>query len=163
MSKSTFPPMLFVCAVTGFVSLAHAEGGCPPGQYPQQGRGWRSCTPPVYEEVAPAPGRWISRWGAVATHEPKQVIGVATAQLTKKAAKRLALADCEFKSGEPCKVELTYKNACAAFAASDTGYTVVSRPDLLGAQIGALAQCILRKISNCEVVYSACSNADFVP
>lgn len=159
------PLFLVTCLFAMFAapSLVRAEGGCPPGQYPQQGRGWRSCTPAYEEEPAPDPGRWISRWGAIATYEAKNVIGVATAQLSKKSAKNLALAECELRSGAACKVELTYKNSCAAFAAGDNGHSVVSRSDLAGAEIGAVATCVLKKHGNCELVYSACSAPDFVP
>src|ERR1700754_2591147 len=113
------------------LSPAHAEGGCPPGQYPRQGQGWQTCVPipganTNAAQPAPNPGHWETRWGALASYEPSGILGAANGLQTKEQAERAAMADCKEKGGVNCKMEASYHNACAALAGSESGYVATS-------------------------------------
>lgn len=158
---------ILVCVVGLFVSLAaRAEGGCPPGQYPQQGQGWQTCVPiPGAEQnAAPAasPGYWTESWGALATYVPKGIIGVSTGLGSRQEAEQAALLDCKAKAGATCKLEAYYQNACVALAGSDTGYAVSSEPDASTAKSKALNTCTKAGYSNCQIFYASCSKSTFV-
>lgn len=166
MSRTLF---MLVFAITGLVVhvRAHAEGGCPPGQYPQQGQGWQTCVPiPGADQGTTQPttnpGRWQVSWGALATYEPGGVLGEATGLGSKSEAERAALSDCKAKGGTSCKLEVSYQNACAALAGSATGYVVVSDPDLPAAESDALSTCSRAGYPNCHISYTACSKAKVV-
>lgn len=104
-------------AMTGLLwnGLAHAEGNCPPGQYPVGGQGWQGCNPiPGYGNQRQAPQQpapqWESRWGAVAIDSPKAVMGVAVDKRSKREASRAAVSDCERQGGANCEIEAAYDN-----------------------------------------------------
>ena len=154
-------------AVAQLWSAAYAEGGCPPGQYPQQGQGWQTCVPiPGSDQgrTQPAvnPGHWRASWGALATFEPGGVLGEATGLGSKSEAERAAINDCKAKGGTVCKLEVSYQNACAALAGSATGYVVVSDADLPVAESDALSTCSKAGYPNCHISYTACSKATLV-
>jgi hypothetical protein len=161
--------LMLMIAVVGVAlnDYAHAEGGCPPGQYPRQGQGWQTCIPiPGADQgnvqPTPSPGHWEASWGALATFEPGGVLGEATGLRSKPEAESAALSDCKAKGGTGCKLEVSYQNACAALAGSATGYVVVSDPELPAAESDALATCSKAGYPNCHISYTACSKAKFV-
>lgn len=137
---------LFIFFLTSLISLnAFAEGGCPPGQYPQQGQGWQTCVPipGAGQSNAPSvvPGYWTDSWGALATYEPLGVIGVAAGLGNKEDAEQEALADCKRQGGKSCRVDATYENSCVALAGSHTGYSIGGDADLDVAKKKALEKC----------------------
>lgn len=143
--------------------LAHSEGGCPPGEYPQQGNGWQTCVPipganqenqPIQQQMPP------ESWGALATYVPKGIIGTSKGLSSKNAATRMALDDCQMKAGHTCKLEAYYQNACVALAGSDTGYAVNSKPALNLAESNALSTCRGAGYKNCIIFFSDCSKSD---
>ncbi|WP_397458774.1 DUF4189 domain-containing protein [Pseudomonas asplenii] len=158
--------LIFVAAAIVPVIAVRAEGGCPPGEYPQEGNGWKACVPiPGAEQnYAPAvnPGHWTDSWGALATYEPKGIIGVAAGLGTSRDAEQAALLDCKSKAGVTCKLEIHYQNSCVALAGSDTGYAVSSDPDTRVAQKNALNTCVKSGYPNCRVFYTSCSRSTFV-
>jgi transposase len=163
-----FAALMFLgfCAI--YFSPAHAEGGCPPGQYPRQGQGWHTCVPiPGADQgntqAVQNAGHWETRWGAVATFEPTGVLGAVTGLRTKEEAQEAAMNDCRAKGGTSCKLEVAYQNGCAALAGSDSGYVVTSDADTSKAESSALATCSKAGNANCHVFYSACSNAVLIP
>lgn len=140
--------LIFAFASVGLAvnSHAHAEGGCPYGQYPRQGQGWQTCVPIPGADQGNArptqnPGHWEASWGALATFEPGGVLGEATWLRSRSEAESAALNDCKTKGGTACKLEVSYQDACAALAGSATGYVVVSDPELPAAESDALATC----------------------
>ena len=158
---------LLVCLCGIFVSFAaSAEGGCPPGQYPQQGQGWQTCVPIPGAEQNSTPaadaGYWTESWGALATYVPKGIIGVATGLGSRRDAEQVALSDCKEKAGATCKLEAYYQNACVALAGSDTGYAVSSDPDADAAKKNALNTCNKAAYPNCQIFYASCSRSTFV-
>jgi transposase len=160
---------LILLAVGAFtLPTVHAEGGCPPGQYPQQGQGWQTCVPiPGADQgntqAAQNQGHWETRWGAVATFEPTGVLGGVTGLRTKGEAEQAAMTDCRAKGGTSCKLEVAYQNGCAALAGSDSGYVVTSDADTAKAESAALATCNRAGNANCRIFYSACSKAVLIP
>lgn len=156
----------FLMITTLSTSAARAEGGCPPGEYPQEGNGWRTCVPiPGAEQNSTATatsGYWTESWGALATYVPKGVVGVATGLGRRRDAEQAALLDCKEKAGATCKLEAYYQNACVALAGSDTGYAINSNADSDVAKKNALETCSKAGYPNCHIFYSSCSKSTFV-
>ena len=150
--------------MAGFLwnGLAHAEGNCPPGQYPVGGQGWQGCNPiPGYGNQQqgpqqPAP-QWEGRWGAVATDGPKGAMGVATDRRSERDASQAAMQDCQSKGGVNCQVDAAYDNQCAAVVVGDGGYNVSSRRTADQAVAVGMKTCRDAGRANCHVHYSACS------
>jgi hypothetical protein len=101
---------------------------------------------------------WADRWGAIASDKDTASIGVSENQTSKAAAKAEALQRCASQSNsQHCEVELAYYNQCAALAwgtkFSDIGHAQTQAQ----AQNEALSGCAKEGVSNCKIVYSACS------
>jgi len=160
--------LLFLTLCVVAPGRAHAEGGCPPGQYPQQGQGWQTCVPipganQANTQAVQNAGHWETRWGAVATFEPTGVLGAVTGLRTKDEAQQGAMDDCKAKGGTSCKLEVAYQNGCAALAGSDSGYVVTSDAEASSAEKSAMATCSKAGNANCHIFYSACSKAVLIP
>lgn len=142
---------------------AKAEGGCPPGQYPQQGQGWQTCVPiPGAADNQQSPPssqhQWVSQWQALATDSQKAVLGVATGKSSSDDSAQAAVADCKAKGGTTCKVQITYRNGCIAMVVGKTGMNTQGAPTKDGAESAAIAKCSAGD-TNCHVYYSACNGA----
>lgn len=140
--------------------VTHAEGSCPPGQYPQQGQGWQTCVPiPGGQAARPAPNaeQWEDRWGAIAKTPEGQISGGADSQRTEGDAINAAIADCLSESGEVCKSMGTYRNQCLAIAAGSDDTRINVGRDANDAIQQALKQCKDSKQQGCHLYYSACS------
>ena len=114
------------CLLSRCVAI-HAEGGCPPGQYPVSGQGWQSCNDTTgygqdqgQPQAAPRI-RWIDHWGAIATDAYSGSLGVSTDMPSSSRAESTALADFQSKHGATCKVQITYRNQCAAMVVGQGG------------------------------------------
>jgi hypothetical protein len=151
-------------------NVAHAEGGCPPGMIPASGTDINSCVPipPGYnnnpQQAQPRPPQlppqqWEDQWGAIATYEPNGSLGTATEMPSQSSAERAALADCQSKHGSTCKIQLSYRNQCAAMVVSDKGYNVTPAATVDLAVTKGMAICTKSGDPNCHVYYSACSPA----
>jgi hypothetical protein len=144
---------------------AYADGGCPPGMIPYSGNDLSSCgpIPPGYygsnstgPQPATLPPEWSSRWGAIATYAPTGVLGVSNDALSKEAAERAALNDCQSKGGLNCKIEVAYDNECAAVVVGDQGYVVTSNPFQDAAIKAGIGTCGGSE-NHCHAYYAACS------
>jgi hypothetical protein len=145
----------------------HAEGGCPPGEYPITGQGWQTCNPiPGYaqnqgqaapQQPQPPPPMWATRWGAVATYEPNGSLGTSVNMTTQSSAESAALTNCESKHGSTCKIQLSYHNQCTAMSVSDKGYNVGSAATVAQAAQTSLKICRDSGDPNCRIYYTACS------
>ncbi|WP_459759170.1 DUF4189 domain-containing protein [Pseudomonas fluorescens] len=100
--------------------------------------------------------------GALATYQPKGIIGVATCFGIRWDAEQKAVLDCKVKASATCKLEAYHKNSCVALAVSDTGYSVSMNPDSKAAQRAALNTCTKAGIPNCRIFYALCSRSTFV-
>jgi len=83
---------LFAIVVVFSMSCSvEAEGGCPPGQYPQSGQGWQTCVP-VPENTSgansarPPQVTWEERFGAVANDSDDRASGAASGRATEQQA-----------------------------------------------------------------------------
>lgn len=152
--------ILLIILVTGS-STVFAEGGCPTGQYPQQGQGWKTCVPiPGYEPqqaVQPPPPSYASRWGAVAS-STNSMFGIVSDQASKEDAERTAVAECIGRGGEDCKLNYTYANQCVAVIGIPNQVSQAfngGTPDEASKQ--GLDSCRTNGIDGCWVYYSGCS------
>ena len=148
--------------VIAWTSIAKAEGGCPDGQYPQQGQGWQACIPiPGYQTpvVPMEPQRPVrDGWGAVAGTDDGVPLGQSTNQSSEQAAIRDAIEECKANGGDGCRKYITYKNQCVALASGDDrikySFSDISEGDAIRR---SMKKCTKAKISNCHTYYSGCS------
>jgi hypothetical protein len=150
--------MLLLFASCG---VAHAEGGCPPGQYPQNGNGFQNCVPiPGSSQPAPEPQKlyWVSRWQSIAIDTDKAIIGSAINQKTSSSAEMAALDDCRKQGGASCQTAVTHSNGCAAIVASQTLVSNGAGDTKVDAEREAFKNCGSSD-KTCRLLYSACSPA----
>jgi hypothetical protein len=142
-------------SATGPRSQANPLGCVPDPRTLQQ--------PQAQPEQPPAPrGHWETRWGAIAIDNVKGKLGGVTNHSNKGSATKAAMAECyKDGGGKDCKINLTYYNQCAVVAWGDDGYAYSGRDSLEEANQDALQSC--GKVTrNCELVYNACSNAQWI-
>ncbi|KAB7773733.1 hypothetical protein CEK69_03120 [Xanthomonas sp. LMG 12462] len=167
---------ILMCAAYG----AHAEGGCPPGQYPIGGQGAAGCAPMPQSQAAPqeAPrptGYWVKTWGAIAmgAGDGWNSLGVTTGKASKSEAEADALRRCSSDGVKDCRIGFVYKNQCAAVAEPQVGgrayldgpTSFAAAGDEEAASGVAMERCERenRAVSGmqCKVIYTACSKAVF--
>jgi Domain of unknown function (DUF4189) len=142
-------------SATGPRSQANPLGCVPDPRTLQQ--------PQVQPEQPQAPrGHWETRWGAIALDPMKGKLGAVTNYKSESSATKAAMAECYRQGGgKDCKLSMKYYNQCAAVAWGDKGYASAGRDVFEEANQDALQRC--GKITtNCEVVYNACSNAQWI-
>lgn len=162
---------LLVLLLLVLPSISFAEGGCPQGQYPQNGQGWQSCVPIPGANAngssqtgrVHVPSKWSEKWGAVATGG-KDHLGISSELPSKDAAIEAAVEECKSRGGINCRMSHVYANQCIA---------VIGRPDAPSdisdgsnekeaVQLG-MAKCDQEGLSGCWVYYSGCSLPIEVP
>ena len=155
---------LFVLMLTA--TAVHAQAACPPGTIPYgTGNDPSACGPdnsqpqqPQQPQAPqPPPQVWADHWGAIATYEPNGSLGTATNMPSQRSAEQTALADCESKHGSTCKIQLSYRNQCAAMVVSAKGYNVTPAATMDLAVTKGMAICTNSGAPNCHVYYTACS------
>ena len=166
MKRSIVAVALFLLCT---LNMAHAEGGCPPGQYPQQGQGWQTCVPipggsadDQASQPIHVPSGWRSQWQAVATDTSKGIMGTSTGIDTPEGSVSAALADCKRKGGVNCQTEIAYGNGCIALVFGDKLMNSKGANNLRQAEQSAMNKC-KEEDTNCHVYYSACSLPIEVP
>ena len=141
---------------------AHAEGGCPPGQYPQQGQGWQTCSPipgQIQSNNAPPPPaeRWDDRWGALAADGSDRIAGSSSDQTSQDQAVAAAIADCKAYGAIGCRQSAVYRNQCIAVVSGDKLSRTYSAKTESSAVSQGMSQCNDEGQSGCHVFYSGCS------
>jgi hypothetical protein len=115
----TFPGI----AAFGLWSSVHAEGGCPPSQYPQQGQGWQTCVPipgeGTQQQATPPAPQWVSQWQAIATDKQKAVLGASMGKSSSVDSENAAISDCRSKGGVDCEIQISYRNGCVSMVIGD--------------------------------------------
>lgn len=149
---------IYLCAIN-LSAVAHAEGGCPAGMIPYRGNDISSCAPiPTYnqnpnqERDGP---RWITTWGAIAAGDG--ATGFATGIQNSGSAKKTALQKCNANGGKNCKVELVYRNQCAALVAGEKGHNSYGAATVEEATHLAMNFCERTGDTKCQVFYTGCS------
>ncbi len=159
---------------------AHAEGGCPPGQYPIGGQGAAGCAPISQNQAAPQgsprpTGYWVKTWGAIAmgAGDGWNSFGVTTGKASKSEAEADALKRCVSNGVKDCRIGFVYKNQCAAVAEPQVGgkgyldgpTSFAAAGDEEAASGVAMERCERENHSvtgmQCKVIYTACSKAVF--
>lgn len=163
MMKMSAPVLLLLMAGLLWNGLAHAEGSCPPGMYPFQ------FAPNQPSSCAPIPGNrnpqvpqqpaevWQDRYGAIAGDIQKGVLGSATDLRSERAATDAAIADCRSNGGIDCRVELPFRNGCAAVLSSATSHNTSAGATLNEAIATGMKTCSTAGERSCKAVYTACS------
>jgi Domain of unknown function (DUF4189) len=163
--------LLLFCLLV-FSQACFANNGCPAGYYftgrmiQGQGVSYPECAPDVQQpqqQQPPAPrGHWETRWGAIALDPVKGKLGGVTNYSNKSSVTKAAMAECYRQGGgKDCKLSMTYYNQCAAVAWGHDGYGYSGRDILEEANQDALQRCG-KVTTNCELVYNACSNAEWI-
>lgn len=151
----------------------HAEGRCPPGQYPVGDQNAGGCAPipgaTQPSNSAPA-GEWETRWGAIVEDPQNLSTGASVSKRTRREAISAATDECRRVGGNKCQLRIAYYNQCVAIAdpAADSrgrvggesiAYSAVS---VQAAKSGALKRCeSAGGGQRCTLVYSACSESEF--
>ena len=156
--------VIFLGAAWLSMSPSHAEGGCPPGQYPQQGQGWQTCVPipgdggaTSSQTAARRPPRWLARWGALASGGEGQ-FGISANQPSSADAEAVALNDCRGRGGTDCKLNHTYGNTCmAVIGRPNASVKTVHGPSENDAIESGKETCKRDGVDGCWVYYSGCS------
>lgn len=154
MNRTLIVPLLIAAA-----TVTHAEGGCPQGEYPQSGNGWRTCVPiPGAQSNARATPKvhWVDRYNAIASDLPMGILGTSVDQVSNGAAVTAAISDCEAKGGKQCRLDLAVRNGCIAMVVGDERRIVDMGDTQDDAEKIALRKCG-KEDTNCVVYYSACS------
>jgi len=152
----------FLIAVSVHSSGVHAEDGCPSGQVPQQGNGWRSCVPLNNGGTQPGPAdnfvgpTWSPRWISLAIDNIKPILGKSGESRTLDQARRSAIDDCMSQGGTTCHTMVTAQNGCVALVSGMTQITTGGSPIQRLAEEKALEDCKKTGDTGCRVYYSAC-------
>lgn len=150
---------LSVSALLG-MTVVHAEGGCPPGQYPQRGQGWQTCVPipggDASEQLTEP--QWVDKWQAIATDTPLGILGVALDRSSSKEAERASVSDCKAKGGKVCIAQLSVRNGCIAMAVGENTKVIQGGASDSAARNKAMSQCSDHN-SKCVMYYSSCNLA----
>ncbi|WP_425483448.1 DUF4189 domain-containing protein [Luteibacter anthropi] len=141
--------------------MASAEGGCPPGQYPQQGPGWQACVPIPGYDTEPTPSqkplRYISQWISFAVDVDSGGFGVSSDSSSRESAIRTAISDCHAAGGRSCATVGTALNACMAISQGDEKFWLNSDVRKEKAVSKSLDDCKLSD-KNCSLHYAGCAS-----
>ncbi|SEW00330.1 protein of unknown function [Luteibacter sp. 329MFSha] len=143
---------------------AWSEGGCPRGQLPQQGQGWKACVPDpsAYDEPTRSSPHWETRWAAIATDGKAAALGTASRARSEDEAKAEALENCRKQGGSECKLQITRDNECVAMAIGGDRICFSSGTTIERAERNALDHCV-GAAKQPRIYHSFCSPAELVP
>jgi len=155
--KQFFPAfLLLLCSFA-----IHAEGGCPPGEYPQQGPGWQTCVPIPGYESNPASNqkqvRYIDQWISFSADPDNGAFGISSNPSSRESAIRSATDGCRAKGGKTCTNLGTVLNACLAITEGDKKWWTNSGTTKVNAEAKSIQAC-KENDGNCELNYSMCAN-----
>jgi hypothetical protein len=152
--------LLTAIACAAFTFVAHAEGGCPPGQVPQEGPGWKTCVPNGTSATGstqlPPSRSFEERWVALATDAQKGVLGQSAESRSDNEAQSSAARDCVSQGGTQCKVVISARNGCISMAISSKVYGTGSGPTTGSANADAVSECKKGGDPSCRVIYNKC-------
>ena len=148
-------------ALIAWGNAAHAEGGCPPSQYPYDTPQARQCVP-IRSNSRGAAGvpsvRWLDRWGALAVDPTTGDMGVSANESSRSGAGQLAMERCSANGSSKCAIESTFHNQCAAVARGGgrrATATAATETEARERAMGKLTRC--SNEMRCAVAWSDCS------
>jgi len=153
------------------IRIAHAEGGCPPGQHSQSGQGWQTCVPipgansdgSISRAITHIPSTWSPMWGAIVSGGKDQ-IGISSEKPSESSAIAAAMDECISRGGANCKLSHVYANQCMAVIGRPGAAAVPSDASNEQTAISdGMSKCAADGISGCWVFYSGCSLPIEVP
>ncbi|WP_448100797.1 DUF4189 domain-containing protein [Luteibacter jiangsuensis] len=140
-----------------------AEGGCPPGQVPQEGNGWRACVPIGNSSQSTGPGdnfrgpSRVARWTALAFGKSKGILGGGLNKASEEEAISGAMSDCASQGGTDCEFIGVVKNQCIAIAVGTTLFATSAGPTQMTAEKLAVAKCSKSDATGCKPYYATCT------
>jgi hypothetical protein len=156
--------VFLLVAPIAWLSPAHAEGGCPPGQVPQQGNGWRSCVPMGGSSSGNGASEFRApisepRYIAIAIDSEKQASGASPPSLSFDEADANAVQACMSAGGSRCIVYVSARNGCVTVVSGNghTYFDSASSQDY--AEYKAMDRCKKDGPAECFVYRSACAFA----
>ena len=153
--------LIGVLAVTG---IAYGQTACPVGVPIGDPRCGPSPSWPISSPQPEGP-QWQLTWGAIAADSTTGDIGTSAGKLSKREAKREAIARCAATGSRNCKLQLAYHNQCAAIAGPSEDGIIVSGTTIfqggstieLAAQL-ALSACMAKRDGGaCSVDFAECT------
>lgn len=99
---------------------------------------------------------WEDRFAAVATGKRASGFTASGPTASKRGAERSALAGCQEKGGDDCKIVMSYVNSCAAIVWGLQHRTGAYGPTVEDAVEQATQRCA-QMTEDCQVFFSACS------
>ncbi|MCC8556294.1 DUF4189 domain-containing protein [Xanthomonas hortorum] len=144
---------------------AFGQTACPNGVAP----GSPQCGPDSGTSrgdiVGPSPrptGEWIKTWGAIAGSDSTGESGAVVGKLTREEAEKGAIRQCSQGGAIDCKVDLAYKNQCAALVGTSGRSFIEGASSEKKAVEGSMRDCSrYENDGSCKLLYSGCSDPIF--
>ncbi|ATS63186.1 MULTISPECIES: DUF4189 domain-containing protein [Xanthomonas] len=148
----------------GLIDCSLAQTACPVAVAP----GSPQCGPDSGTSrgdiPAPAPrptGEWIKTWGTIAGSNATGETGAVVGKLTREEAESAALRLCREGGATDCKVNLVFRNQCAALVATtNKSFFQSAESDSIAIRL-ARSDCNKYDGGDCKVIYSGCSDPIF--
>ena len=149
--------MIFLVLFIMASSVAHAQGGCPPGQHPVSGQGWNYCAPnPGYDAASAASAPSVqNKWLSLAIDPAKGVLGAAVSTVSQGEAEKAAVNECSRQGGDACAVNITQVNGCVAMVTGKSFFNTRGGATKTEAVQKSMDYCEAND-GQCTVYYSAC-------
>lgn len=151
-------------ALIAWGNLAHAEGGCPPGQYPYDTPQARQCVPIATD--AGGSGYWADRYAAIVwghNADGSPAYSWAAGASSQERADAAAMADCKHSGYADCRVALEFANGYFAVVRSQQGHLYAgSEFGRWGARRQAMSHCKRNGGVQCKVVESQRSRSEWI-
>lgn len=158
--------ILIICVAYLFLSFTvSAQTACPVGVAPGSPQCGSDSGTSRGDAPLPPPrptGEWIKTWGAIASASSTGEVGTTVGKLSETEARDAALHQCASGGARDCKVNLVYRNQCAALTASQrTGSFFQSAADERTATNLAMKSCKDSDGGSCRIAYSECTEPKF--
>ncbi|MCC8556379.1 DUF4189 domain-containing protein [Xanthomonas hortorum] len=154
----------FILLASLISASAFAQTACPAGVAP----GSPQCGPDsgTSRGDIPAPppkptGEWVKTWGAIAGSDSTGEAGTAVGRLSENEAKEAAIRRCAINGPGDCKINLVYRNQCAALVSTQSDSFYQGSATKERAIDLAMRSCKKSNGGECKVLYSECSEPIF--
>ncbi|MGK4489847.1 DUF4189 domain-containing protein [Xanthomonas hortorum] len=156
---------LNLCVVLSFALVPGviAQTRCPIGTQ----MGSIQCIPDTPEMQGQEPpsskptGEWVKTWGAIAGSDSTGEAGTSVGMVSKNEAEDTAIRRCAVNGASDCKVNLVYRNQCAALVSTQSDSFYQGSATKERAIDLAMRSCKKSNGGECKVLYSECSEPIF--